>query len=392
LNAFAERVAHRPTTNDVATIGIILGLFAFFLTLPPISAREPWWPVLVGLVAVAAGVAAVSRGAGRNGWLAVAAGLVGIALGLLATRASEGNLDQVVVWSALLSLTLVWATPLTYAAIGGMFSERSGVINIGLEGMMLSGAFFGALGADKFGSWWMGLVCAAVSGAAFALVHAFMAIHLRADQIVSGTAINFLALGVTGYFFIQVYGENGTPGNLPRIPDVHIGFLGKVFGQLNLMIWLSFLLLIVAHIVLFKTPIGLRIRSVGEHPRAADTVGISVYATRYGAVILSGMLAALGGAYLSIGYVGSFNENMTAGRGFIALAAVIFGNWRPFGAFGAALLFGGSTALSFRLAQPWGSASVLFQALPYVLTLIAVAGVIGRSVPPAAVGRPYVKQ
>jgi general nucleoside transport system permease protein len=392
VNAFAERVARRPTTSDVATVGIILGLFAFFLTLPPISARQPWWPVLVGLVAVAAGVAAVSRGAGRTGWLAVAAGLVGIVLGLLATRASEGNLDQVVVWSALLSLTLVWATPLTYAAIGGMFSERSGVINIGLEGMMLSGAFFAALGADKFGSWEMGLLCGAISGAAFALVHAFMAIHLRADQIVSGTAINFLALGVTGYFFIQVYGENGTPGDLPRVPDVHIGFLGKVFGQLNLMIWLSFLLLIVAHIALFKTPLGLRIRSVGEHPRAADTVGISVYGTRYAAVILSGVLAALGGAYLSIGYVGSFNENMTAGRGFIALAAVIFGNWRPFGAFGAALLFGGSTALSFRLAQPWGNAAVLFQALPYVLTLVAVAGVIGRSVPPAAVGRPYVKQ
>jgi simple sugar transport system permease protein len=392
MNAFAERVARRPTTNDVATVGIILGLFAFFLTLPPISARQPWWPVLVGLVAVAAGVAAVSRGVRRTGWLAVAAGLIGIALGLLATQASEGNLDQVVVWSALLSLTLVWATPLTYAAIGGMFSERSGVINIGLEGMMLSGAFFAALGADKFSSWPMGLLCGAVSGAAFALVHAIMAIHLRADQIVSGTAINFLALGVTGYFFIQVYGENGTPGDLPRIPDVHIDFLGKVFGQLNLMIWLSFLLLILAHITLFKTPVGLRIRSVGEHPRAADTVGISVYATRYAAVILSGALAALGGAYLSIGYVGSFNENMTAGRGFIALAAVIFGNWRPFGAFGAALLFGGSTALSFRLAQPWGSASVLFQALPYVLTLVAVAGVIGRSIPPAAVGRPYVKQ
>jgi general nucleoside transport system permease protein len=392
LNAFAERVVRRPTMDNVATAGIILGLFAFFLTLPPISARQPWWPVLVGLVAVAAGIAAVSRGAGRNGWLAVAAGLVGIVLGLLATRASEGNLDQVVVWSALLSLTLVWATPLTYGALGGLFSERSGVVNIGLEGMMLSGAFFGVLGADKFGSWPMGVLCAAVSGAAFALVHAFMSIHLRADQIVSGTAINFLALGVTGYFFIQVYGENGTPGDIPRVPDVHLGFLGKVFGQLNLMIWLSFLLLIVAHITVFKTPIGLRIRSVGEHPRAADTVGISVYGTRYAAVILSGVLAALGGAYLSIGYVGSFNENMTAGRGFIALAAVIFGNWRPFGAFGAALLFGGSTALSFRLAQAWGNASVLFQALPYVLTLIAVAGVIGRSVPPAAVGRPYVKQ
>jgi simple sugar transport system permease protein len=258
--------------------------------------------------------------------------------------------------------------------------------------MMLAGAFFGALGADKFGSWPMGLLCAAVAGGGFALVHAFMAIHMRADQIVSGFAINFLALGVTGYFFIQVYGENGTPGDLPRIPDVKLDFLGTIFGHLNLMIWLSFVLLIVSYVVLFKTPVGLRIRSVGEHPRAADTVGISVYATRYAAVVLSGVLAALGGAYLSIGYLGSFSENMTAGRGYIALAAVIFGNWRPFGAFAAALLFGGSTALSFRLAQPWGNASVLFQALPYVLTLIAVAGVIGRSIPPAAVGRPYVKQ
>jgi general nucleoside transport system permease protein len=219
-----------------------------------------------------------------------------------------------------------------------------------------------------------------------------MAIHLRADQVISGFAINFLALGVTGYFFIDIYGENGTPGDLPRIPDVNIGALGSVFGHLSLMIWVSFLLLIVAHVTLFRTPIGLRLRSVGEHPRAADTVGISVYGIRYAAVILSGVLAALGGAYLSIGYLGSFSENMTAGRGYIALAAVIFGNWRPFGAFAAALLFGGSTALSFRLAQPWPAPSVLFQALPYVLTLIAVAGVIGRATPPASAGRPYVKQ
>ena len=241
----------------------------------------------------------------------------------------------------------------------------------------------------------MGLVVAAIAGGAFAAVHAFMAIQLRADQIVSGTAINFLALGVTGYFFIDIYGENGTPGNLPRIPEIDqhtrliggaVKHLGPVFGNLNLMIWVSFVLLIVAHIA------SIIERYVKDHPRAADTVGISVYGTRYGAVILSGVLAALGGAYLSIGYLGSFSENMTAGRGFIALAAVIFGNWRPFGAFAAALLFGGSTALSFRLAQPWGNASVLFQALPYVLTLIAVAGVIGRSVPPASAGRPYVKQ
>lgn len=390
---YAQRFRERwPLNTVVARTGVVLGLVAFVATLPPFRARSPWVPVFIGLLAIAAGVWVLTRGLRRPGWTAIGFGLVGIALGILSTRASVGNLDQVVVWSALLSATLIWATPLTYAAIGGMFSERSGVVNIGLEGMMLAGAFFAALGADKFGNWEMGLVTAAVAGAAFALVHAFMAIHLRADQVISGFAINFLALGVTGYFFIDLYGENGTPGDLPRIPDVNIDFLGSVFGSLNLMIWISFALLIAAHVTLFRTPIGLRLRAAGEHPRAADTVGISVYGIRYAAVVLSGILAALGGAYLSIGYLGSFSENMTAGRGYIALAAVIFGNWRPFGAFAAALLFGGSTALSFRLAQPWGSASVLFQALPYVLTLIAVAGVIGRSIPPASAGRPYVKQ
>jgi simple sugar transport system permease protein len=165
-----------------------------------------------------------------------------------------------------------------------------------------------------------------------------------------------------------------------------------VFGDLNALIWFMFVVLVASYVVMFKTPLGLRIRSVGEHPRAADTVGISVYKVRYGAVILSGMLAALGGAYLSVAYVGSFSENMTAGRGFIGLAALIFGNWRPFGAFAAALLFGFSSALSFRLQQPWPTAAILFQALPYVLTLVAVAGVIGRSIPPKASGRPYIKQ
>jgi general nucleoside transport system permease protein len=379
-----------PKTASRVAVGV--GLAAFVVALPPFNAGTLWIPVVIGFLAIAVGIWAVSRGERRPGWTAVGFGLVGIFLGVLATRASTSNLDQVVVWSALLSATLVWATPLTYAAIGGIFSERSGVVNIGLEGMMLAGAFFAALGADKFGNWEMGLVCAAIAGAGFAAIHAVMSIHLRADQVISGFAINFLALGVTGYFFIDIYGENGTPGDLPRIPDVHISFLGSVFGSLNLMIWISFLLLILAHVTLFRTPIGLRIRSVGEHPRAADTVGISVYAVRYAAVILSGILASLGGAYLSIGYLGSFSENMTAGRGYIALAAVIFGNWRPFGAFAACLLFGGSTALSFRLQQPWPAPSVLFQALPYVLTLIAVAGVIGRSIPPASAGRPYVKQ
>jgi len=399
VNAFAarmDRVAQAPRT--IAWLGVVLGTLAFWLSLPPVEARAPWVPLLVGILAAACGIWAVSRGVGRLAWGAIAVGIVGIGLGVLATRSSTGHLHSVVTWGSLIGSTLVWATPLAYAAVGGMINERSGVVNIGLEGMMLAGAFFGCLGADKFGSWEMGVLTAAVAGGGFALLHAFFAIHLRADQIVGGTAINFLALGVTGYFFIQVYGANGTPSNLPRIPDANIpglhkhSFFGDAIGHLNWMIWASFVLLIVAQIVIFHTPIGLRLRAVGEHPRAADTVGISVYKTRYVAVVISGILAALGGAYLSIGYVGSFGENMTAGRGFIALAAVIFGNWRPFGAYAAAILFGASTALSFRLATYSDSAQVLFQALPYVLTLIAVAGVIGRSIPPAAVGRPYAKQ
>jgi ABC-type uncharacterized transport system permease subunit len=382
----------------LAWLGILVGVAAFWVALPPLKVREPVVPVLIGLVGVGLGVAALLRGVRRLGWGAVVIGVLGALLGVLATRSSVGHLDQVVVWSALIAAMLRYATPLAFAAMGGIFSERSGVVNIGLEGMMLSGAFFGILGADKLNSWPLGLLCAAVAGGLFALIHAFFAIHLRADQIVGGTAINFLALGVTGYLFIDVYGGEGTPPNVPKIPNVHLSFLddwyfvGPVLGQLNLMIWLAFLTIVATWVVLFKTPVGLRIRAVGEHPRAADTVGISVYKTRYAAVVLSGILAALGGAYISIGFVNSFNQNMTVGRGFIALAAVIFGNWRPWGAAAAALLFGFSSALAQRLPAYSESAAVLFQALPYVLTLIAVAGVIGRSIPPAAVGRPYQKQ
>jgi simple sugar transport system permease protein len=382
----------------VAWIAILLGLLAFWVALPPLTVRSPVVSILIGLVAVTLALGTAIRGERRLGWGGVAIGVLGLTLGVLATRSSVGNLEQVVVWSALLAAMLRFATPLAFAAMGGIFSERSGVVNIGLEGMMISGAFFGILGADKLNSWVLGLLCAVAAGAAFALVHAFFAIHLRADQIVGGTAINFLALGITGYLFIDIYGGQGTPPDVPEIPDVQLGFLedwyfiGPILGQLNLMIWLAFLTILTTWIVLFKTPVGLRIRSVGEHPRAADTVGISVYGTRYAAVTVSGVLAALGGAYLSIGFVNSFNQGMTAGRGFIALAAVIFGNWRPWGAAAAALLFGFSSALAPRLAAYSESAQVLFQSLPYVLTLIAVAGVIGRSIPPAAVGRPYKKQ
>jgi simple sugar transport system permease protein len=388
----------RNPLRTLCWVGIVLGLAAAFIALPPIGTRS-WVPsAFLALLALLAGLFAITRGERRFGWYAVAAALGGFALGYLATRSGIGKLEAVVVWSALFASMLRFATPLIFAALGGMFSERSGVVNVGLEGMMLMGAFFGIMAADKLDSWILGLLVGVLSGGAMALVHAIWSIHFRADQIISGFAINFLALGLTGYLFIDIYGQEGTPTDIPSIPNVRLAFLddvpffGDLFGNLNLMIWVALLLVPLAWLVLFKTPLGLRLRAVGEHPRAADTVGIDVYAIRYGAVVTSGMLAAAGGAFLSIGFVGSFNENMTAGRGFIALAAVIFGNWRPFGAAAACLLFGFSSALAQRLPEYSSSAAVLFQALPYVLTLIAVAGVIGRSIPPAAVGKPYQKQ
>jgi ABC-type uncharacterized transport system permease subunit len=402
---FLERVTSPRT---IGIVGIALGVVAFWLALPPATVRTAPLPVAVGILAVAAGIWAFTRGEHRVGGGAAVAGVIGIVGAIAMMQATNANLETVFVWSALAAATLRYATPLTFAAIGGMFSERSGVVNIGLEGMMLMGAFFGAWGADMTGSWIGGLALGIVAGGALAFVHAIFSIHLRADQIVSGTAVNFLALGITGYIYNDVYGNNGTPNDLPAIPDVNIGFLDRIpphslgnflegaFGSLNLMIWISLLLLPVAYVVMFRTAIGLRIRSVGEHPRAADTVGISVYGIRYTSVTLSGMLAALGGVFLSIGFVNSFTENMTAGRGFIALAALIFGGWRPFGAFAACILFGFSSALAPRLQDLSNSEDaawpVLFQTLPYLLTLIAVAGIIGRSIPPAAVGRPYKKQ
>jgi simple sugar transport system permease protein len=403
MTAFAQRLTLERLTaaRSVGWAGIGLGLLAFWLSLPPVEQRTVAVPIVVGAAGLAAAAYAIVGGERRIGWGAVASSVVGAAAGVVATRSSIGNLNEVFVWGALLAATLRYATPLVYAAIGGMFSERSGVVNIGLEGMMLMGAFFACWGADVTGSWFLGTAIAIGFGGLLALVYAVFAIHLRADQIVGGTAINFLALGITGYMFIDVYGNEGTPANLPSIPDVHVGglehippghFWDDLFGQLNLMIWLGFAVLVLSWLLMFRTPLGLRLRAVGEHPRAADTVGISVYGVRYAAVVASGMLSAAGGAYLSIGFVHSFNQNMTSGRGFIALAALIFGRWRPGGAFAAALLFGFASALAQRLPTYSESAATLFQTLPYALTLIAVAGVIGRSIPPAAVGRPYVKQ
>ena len=361
--------------RGVAILGIVVGLIGLELALPPLQVQAAAVPVVLGLAALACAIWALTRDERKLGLWTLFVAVVATAFAIWVQGKSDAS-TALVVNSGLFAAMLVYATPLAYAALGGIFCERSGVVNIGLEGMMLTGAFFGAV---------------------VALVHAVFAIHLRADQIVTGTAINFLALGVTGYLYIDIYGSTGTPASIDSVPDISlpgirsIPGIGGVFGSLNLMIWLVFGLLVLTEVILFRTPIGLRIRSVGEHPRAADTVGIPVYRIRYICVLLSGMLAALGGAYLSRGFVGSFGQNMTAGRGFIALAAVIFGKWRPYGAFGACLLFGFASGLADRLQSVAGVSPNLLNTLPYVLTLIALVGLVGRSRPPAADGQPYVK-
>jgi simple sugar transport system permease protein len=377
--------------------GVAVALVAFLVTLPPFNVRTVLPSAVLVAAALALGLAAARLGVRRVGWGAVVTAVVCLVLAILATRARVDSLEVVVTWSALLAATLRYATPLLFAGLGGLVSERSGVVNIGLEGMMLMGAFFAAWGSDVTGSWLLGILIGVLAGMALAAVHAFFSINLRADQIVAGFALNFVALGLTGYLYIDIYGDQGTPDDLPEVPNVHLptgdlGFIGRAIEDQNLLVWGALAATVVVWIVVFHTRMGLRLRSVGENPRAAETVGVNVLRTRWIAVLVSGGLAALGGAFLSVGFVHSFTQNMTAGRGFIALAAMIFGRWKPLGLFAATLLFGFGSALAQRLPEFSPSAATLFQALPYVLTLIAVAGLVGRSTPPAADGIPYRRE
>lgn len=303
---------------------------------------------------------------------------------------------RVVTSSDLWGATLQFGALLLLPALGGVISERSGVVNIAMEGMTLTGAYAGVMIALSTHSVILGIIGAMVAGGLMALVHAIVSINFKADQIVSGIAINIAALGLTDYLLtIQTNGQ-GVPSLSAalRIPSVALGplssipFIGPVFFQQNVIFYVAIVILLAIQFLLFRTNIGLRIRAVGEQPQAADTAGVNVRLIRYLCVISSGLLSGLAGAFLSLGIAGIFNTNMTAGLGYIALAAMIFGKYNPVGTAGACLIFGLGEALSPRL-QDTGISPNLLSTLPYILTLVALVGLVGRTIAPAADGIPY---
>jgi ABC-type uncharacterized transport system permease subunit len=303
----------------------------------------------------------------------------------------------------LLITSNLWQTALAAAvllllpALGGVISERSGVVNIAMEGMMLTGAFFSVVADLAWHNYILATLVAMAAGGLMALIHAVVSIRFRADQIVSGIAINIFAAGMTVFLLRRIYGlqDIGHVSPSELLPNWNvpllsaIPFIGKVVFQQNVVVYIALILLIVIEVVLFRTRLGLRIRAVGEHPQAADTAGLNVFAIRYGAVVTSGLLSGLAGAFLAIGVSNTFVPNMTDGRGYIALAAMIFGKWTPRGAFVACLIFGVGEAIYANNSIIHVS-QYLLSMLPYVLVLIVLAGVVGRSTPPAADGVPYV--
>jgi simple sugar transport system permease protein len=279
---------------------------------------------------------------------------------------------------ALLALTLVKATPLVYAALGGVLSERSGVVNIGLEGILVAGAFFSVVASGATGNPIAGALAGVIAGALLAAVLAFAATRLGVDQIVAGTGLNIVALGGAAYGLVLVFGQPGASREVPSLGRPGEAVLIALAFGLTAALWFA----------LFRTPWGLRVRSCGENPRAAEIAGIDALQTRFWAVVIGGAIAALGGVYLSLAELDLYSDGMTAGRGYIALAAVIFGRWNPWGALGAALFFGFFAALQYSL-QRSGIPSELMQALPYLAAVVALAGFAGRVRAPAADGVPF---
>jgi len=297
----------------------------------------------------------------------------------------------------LLAAALRMATPIAFASLGGIFSERVGIINIGLEGIMLTSAFSGVAVSYFTSNSWLGVLAAVLVGGLLGLFHAVLTVKFGGNHIVSGTGINIFATGFTAYMSQIIWGSRGASESVRGLKAVSIPLLkdipvvGGIIGTHTPLVYILLVVTLISHIVLFKTPFGLRIRAVGEHPAAADTAGVDVFRIKYLCVMVSGMLAGLGGAFLSLGHLNLFAWGMTGGRGFIAMAAMIFGKWMPFGAFGASVLFGFADALQMRLQALGLLPPQIILTIPYVLTVAVLAGVVGKAVAPSDY-KPYVKE
>jgi simple sugar transport system permease protein len=351
--------------------------------------------ILFGVLAALGGIWELARGfKNESNLVIIAAVLLILSFLVWATRDKSLNLTGMLVSS------IVRATPICLAALSGLYSERSGVVNIGIEGMMLIGAFVSVVFASVTDSMLIGVIAGMLAGMLFGLLHAVLSIRYMINQIISGTGIIILALGLTSYLqraILNVFTQLNQPG--PSIAAVpipilwRIPVLGPVFFNLSPIIYTMFALLIATQILMNYTRWGLRVRSVGEHPKAADTLGINVFRVRYISVLISGAIAGLAGSYMSIGAAGRFNEGMTAGKGFLGLAAMIFGNWNPGGAFVGSLIFGFFDSWQEKLSLlKIGVPVDLLGMAPYIATMIVLAGFVGRSRMPAADGTPYKKQ
>jgi general nucleoside transport system permease protein len=350
------------------------------------------WVLAAGCAAV--GAFQLVRGFGSRTGLAF--GLVGgmFVFAFLSWAASGGTLNL----AGMLRIMVVRSVPLTLGALSGMLCERAGVFNIAIEGMMLTAAMIGTI-VGSISNLWVGLLGAILAGGVLGLVHAVISIKYKADQIISGTVINIFAVGITSFIsgkFMQPMPQFNNPGifvpyEIPLLGK--IPFVGPILFRNNLFVYGMIFFVVLLTFMFFRTRWGLRLRSVGEHPKAADTLGVNVIRTRYMAVILGGMMAGFAGAYFTLGSVGKFDQVMTAGRGFIALAAMIFGNYMPFGAMVAGLLFGFSDSLAASLALLRVKIPSEFLLMtPYLVTMLVLAGVVGRAQLPAAGGKPYEKE
>jgi ABC-type uncharacterized transport system permease subunit len=357
----------------------------------------PAFGTLIGLsvFTLALGLVQLVRSFGRwtNAVLGVVVGCFVFGFLTWATAGKSLNL------AGMLSASVLLAVPIILGAFSGVLSERAGVVNIGIEGMMLMASMVGALVGSVTKNLWIGLTAAVISSILLAVVHAVLSIRYKINQIISGTVINIFATGMTSFIsskFLQNYQELNNPPIFPRVPIpllADIPIIGPLFFNTNLFVYMMFVFLIVIQIALFSTRWGLRMRAVGEHPKAADTLGINVIRTRYMAVLLSGAMAGIGGAFFTLGSVGRFDEMMTAGKGFIGLAAMIFGNWTPLGAFGSGLLFGFADAMATKLTILGTGIPSQFMAMaPYIVSMVVLAGVVGKGQVPAADGVAYEKE